>query len=268
MQLVRCEQCGAKALIAASQCPRCAHAFFLRGSRGETVPLGHCNVCDTYYPRRLGGCRWCGTKVSTFPTGLLKVAVGVVVAASVIGVGIWQYRSRTRPDEREAEQEARATMSVTPALAAQATPRVDSTLSGVAPFDSLSSGQLLAGESTGSGAAAGDVPAVLTPGVSPAPTPTPAQFDADSVAQRAAAAAARAAARERAPYTGPWTRAVAQSWVNVRASASLSATVVGVVTPNARVELGDSRGAWRRVRSVGFEGWADGAFFDTEASGR
>ncbi len=86
----------------------------------------------------------------------------------------------------------------------------------------------------------------------------------DSV-QRALAARA---AREAAPYAGPWTRAVAQSWVNVRAAASLSATIVGVVTPNTRVELGDSRGAWRRVRSAGFEGWADGAFFDAETSGR
>ncbi len=76
------------------------------------MPLGHCSVCDTYYPRRLGGCRWCGTKASTFPTRLLTVAVGVVLGACVIGVGIWQYRSRTRPDEQGAAQEVRASMSV------------------------------------------------------------------------------------------------------------------------------------------------------------
>jgi SH3-like domain-containing protein len=59
---------------------------------------------------------------------------------------------------------------------------------------------------------------------------------------------------------------VAQSWVNVRASASIGAAVVGVVTPNTRVQLGDRRGGWRRVRSAGFEGWADGNLFDADTS--
>ncbi len=225
------------------------------------MPLGHCSVCDTYYPRRLGGCRWCGTKASTFPTKLLTVAAGIVLAVCVVGVGVWQYRSRTRPDEQGAEQEARATMSVSPALAAQVSPRVDSSMGGaIAPLDSAGVRVVALADSQRSDA-----------GVS-APSPTavaeveaPAQPQAlpDSV-QRALERSARTAA----PYSGPWTRAVAQSWVNVRAAASLSAAIVGVVTPNTRVELGDSRGAWRRVRSAGFQGWADGAFFDADTSGR
>lgn len=258
MQLVRCEQCGAKALIAASQCPRCAHAFFLRGSRGETVPLGHCSVCDTYYPRRLGGCRWCGTKASTFPTRLLTVAAGVVLAACVVGVGVWQYRSRTRPDEQGAEQEARATMSVSPALAAQVTPRVDSSMGGaIAPIDSAGPVALPADSQRSDTGVSTPSPTAVA--AIEAPTQPPALPDS---VQRALDRAARA------PYSGPWTRAVAQSWVNVRAAASLSAAIVGVVTPNTRVELGDSRGAWRRVRSAGFQGWADGAFFDADTAGR
>lgn len=261
MQLVRCEQCGAKALIAASQCPRCAHAFFLRGSRGETVPLGHCTVCDTYYPRRLGGCRWCGTKASTFPTRLLTVAVGLVLGACVIGVGVWQYRSRTRPDNEGAEQEARATMSVAPALAAQITPRADTLAGVIAPLDTVSTDRPLAlADSARVRSTDSAVASVPAPPVERA---APVVADADS-ARRAEGRSARVSA----PYAGPWTRAVAQSWVNVRAAASRSAAIVGVVTPNARVELGDSRGAWRRVRSAGFEGWADSAFFDAETSGR
>ncbi|MEP7381396.1 MAG: SH3 domain-containing protein [Gemmatimonadota bacterium] len=246
MQLVRCEQCGAKALIAASQCPRCAHAFFLRGSRGQTVPLGHCSVCDTYYPRRLGGCHWCGTKVSTFPTGLVKLVIGLVAAASVVAVGVWQYRVRTRPDEQAAAQEARATMSVPPVLAAQVTPLVDSVTIGLPITDSLASVASVAAATLSASVESNARDSVASAGtVVPPVTRQPS-----------------------APYAGPWARAVAHSWVNVRASASLSATVVGVVTPNTRVQLGDSRGAWRRVRSAGFEGWADGAFFDSDSAGR
>jgi len=225
------------------------------------VPLGHCSVCDTYYPRRLGGCRWCGTKASTFPTRLLTVAVGVVLAVCVVGVGVWQYRSRTRPAEQGAEQEARATMSVSPALAAQVTPRVDSSMGGaIVPLDSAADRAAApAGSLRGDVAVAAPSPTAVTAVEAPAqPQALP-----DSV-QRALERAARLTA----PYSGPWTRAVAQSWVNVRAAASLSAAIVGVVTPNTRVELGDSRGAWRRVRSAGFQGWADGAFFDADTSGR
>jgi len=165
------------------------------------------------------------------------------------------------PAEQGAEQEARATMSVSPALAAQVTPRVDSSMGGaIVPLDSAADRAAApAGSLRGDVAVAAPSPTAVTAVEAPAqPQALP-----DSV-QRALERAARLTA----PYSGPWTRAVAQSWVNVRAAASLSAAIVGVVTPNTRVELGDSRGAWRRVRSAGFQGWADGAFFDADTSGR
>src|SRR6185312_17086419 len=62
MRFVRCEACGAKALVAASGCPHCGTSLGLRDSRGEPLALAHCPTCDLYYPRKLGECRWCGTE--------------------------------------------------------------------------------------------------------------------------------------------------------------------------------------------------------------
>jgi len=261
MQLVRCEQCGAKALIAASQCPRCAHAFFLRNSRGETVPLGHCNVCDTYYPRSRGGCRWCGTTVSKLPIGFPALLLGLLLAVGVVSVGVWQYRARTgNSAERQGDS-----------VGATAPGRVDPLVQGGGPAPAAASvvvpEAVLAPLSDSiargdSGAARGASADAQSSAAATSTTPPPVA---------APAAISPAADEDRPPpasYAGPWTRAVARSWVNVRGTASIDAAIVGVVTPNARVELGDVRGGWRRVRSAGVQGWADASFFAVDSTGR
>jgi hypothetical protein len=91
MRFVRCDSCGAKALVAATQCPKCSHPLGLRSSYGEAVPLAHCRGCDTYFPRAQGKCRWCdepARSVSHVP--FLWGAAGLVIVAGAWG--IWQYR--------------------------------------------------------------------------------------------------------------------------------------------------------------------------------
>ena len=263
MQLVRCEQCGAKALIAASQCPRCAHAFFLRDSRGKTVPLGHCKECDTFYPRSRGGCRWCGTKVSPLPIGVPALLLGVLVAACVVGVGVWQYRARAGPTpQRQGEAvQSKAPVPGEPLSGSGTTPPPPAAAAApVAVMTPLSDSLARMDSVPASLGGGGVLPTPAPPSASPPPVPLP-------VAPPPAGAEA-AARPSSAPYAGPWTRAVAQSWVNVRGAASIDAAVVGVVTPNARVELGEVRGGWRRVRSAGVEGWADAKFFAVDSAGR
>src|SRR5262249_44268342 len=67
MRSVRCDVCGTKALMAASQCPKCAHLFELRDGFGELLPLSYCDSCDSHYPASLGSCKWCGTKPAPPP---------------------------------------------------------------------------------------------------------------------------------------------------------------------------------------------------------
>jgi hypothetical protein len=92
MRSLRCDVCGTKALVAASTCPKCGHAFEVRDGFGELLPLAHCTTCDAYYPESVGGCRWCGTKPERSPIGPLGPhiwkGVGILVFAS-LAIGAW-----------------------------------------------------------------------------------------------------------------------------------------------------------------------------------
>jgi SH3-like domain-containing protein len=52
-------------------------------------------------------------------------------------------------------------------------------------------------------------------------------------------------------------RSVARDWVIIRRDASKSSKVVASIGPNSRVELGESRGTWRRLRTKGVAGWVE-----------
>jgi SH3-like domain-containing protein len=43
----------------------------------------------------------------------------------------------------------------------------------------------------------------------------------------------------------------------IRADASPHARIVASIGPNSRVELGESRGSWRRIRAKGLAGWVE-----------
>lgn len=287
MRFVRCEDCGAKALIAASQCPRCTHPLELRDSRGEPVPLAHCRSCDTYYPRSRGGCKWCGTKAPAAVALPLPAIGGVVAVLLLGGIGYWQYQARRGgADSGEAaavvaaQPPAIAPQDTLPATASATdsagtagdTTRPDTAAPAALPSVPVAQPQAAvpaptlapsnvtptatpsvnpAATATRPGAAVSPPPASPTqPAASPLPAPPPAIPTGPSATDR---------------YAGPWSRAVALEWVNVRGTPAREAGVVGVVTPNTRVLLGDVKMGWRRVRAAGFEGWADSRYFAADS---
>ncbi|HEX4936632.1 MAG TPA: hypothetical protein VFV33_25800 [Gemmatimonadaceae bacterium] len=234
------------------------------------MPLAHCRTCDTYYPRSRGGCKWCGTKASAAPSFPIPVLIGLAVALVMAAGGYWWLRS-----SRDARDEV---VAVSPSAPAQETgsPALVPSEGGVAPdaADSVRADTIPPGADTSGGA----MPQPVQPVVSPtAPSTPPAQPPV------AAGSTPNALPRATTPppspaiptgpssvdrFAGPWARGVAIEWVNVRGTPARDAAVVGVVTPNTRVLLGDVRAGWRRVRAPGFEGWADGRFFAPDSARR
>ena len=93
MRVVRCDACGAKAMIAAGQCPKCSHLFELRDGFGELLPLAYCSSCESYYPEHIGQCKWCGTKPERPPIWP-QVLRGLAAAGAVAIVGTAYLGSR------------------------------------------------------------------------------------------------------------------------------------------------------------------------------
>jgi uncharacterized protein YgiM (DUF1202 family) len=54
-----------------------------------------------------------------------------------------------------------------------------------------------------------------------------------------------------------WVRSVSRHWVIVRSGASKQSRIIASIWPNSRVELGESRGDWRRIRARGINGWVE-----------
>jgi SH3-like domain-containing protein len=56
-------------------------------------------------------------------------------------------------------------------------------------------------------------------------------------------------------------RATARNWVTVRAAASRSSRVIASIGPDTRVQLGEARGEWMRIRMKGINGWVERSRF-------
>jgi SH3-like domain-containing protein len=56
-------------------------------------------------------------------------------------------------------------------------------------------------------------------------------------------------------------RATVRNWVIVRAAASRSSRVVASIGPDTRVQLGEARGDWMRIRMKGITGWVERSRF-------
>lgn len=50
---------------------------------------------------------------------------------------------------------------------------------------------------------------------------------------------------------------IAREWIVVRSDARRTARIVASVGPNSRVQLGEERDGWRRLRARGIVGWID-----------
>jgi len=254
---VRCDRCGNKALIAASQCPHCGHLFDIRDGFGELVPMEHCSTCDTQYPAREGACRWCGTKPEVFRIAPYAWKGAGVLACIGLGWGAWAA-SRGTNETAIADSSVNESLTtvVDSGIAARRRARVvavadtalDSLLAAVATIDSSPPADSLADSVS--------VPAPIVP--------EPVAIDS-TPARRAPTVAARvpssSKATTRSSRTRGWMRATVRNWVIVRAAASNSSRVVASIGPDTRVQLGEARGDWMRIRMKGIIGWVERSRF-------
>jgi hypothetical protein len=245
MSFVRCQSCGSKALMAASQCPRCGEPLQLRDDYGKSLPLSRCRACDTYYPSAAGGCRWCGT---TTPRSRGPLVAAVFVAVVVMGGAAWGTMRYL--DGREV---ASPTLAATARVAEQAPARAMSALA-ASPAPASSPG------------AASPVPAssVAAQPVLPPTDAPPTVVPAASVAP--APPAAPPPPGRQAPDSSQWVGAVSTTWVNVRGHPSRDSAVIGVLKPESRVQLAHSRSAWTRVSAPGASGWVDRRLFAVDSA--
>lgn len=330
MRSVRCDVCGTKALMAASQCPKCGHAFEVRDGSGATLPLAHCATCDSYYPQSVGSCRWCGTKPERAAIGpLVWKGFGVLTFVS-LAIGAWlvhddsptpskpvrTFVADTLPtNQPKAESFGRKvvlaqrdssvadTADTTGSTIASESTRdaavaVAATDSAQASSTSVVATQPVAMQSAGTVAQTDSAPGVETTPAGPPPsipitrTVTPSRTrdravvdrprePADKPAARVLARApervvptrstarpptrvaakppTRAPARAKATASrgGRWVTSVARNWAVVRADPTRQSRIVASIGPNTRVQLGETRGAWRRIKAKGLAGWVE-----------
>jgi ribosomal protein L40E len=220
MRSVRCDVCGTKALIAASQCPSCGHLFEMRDGSGEPLPLAHCSSCDAYYPAHVDSCKWCGTTLRPEKARKETVSPAKWIAVAAFIAAVWLGLVGRDPRPQLAARLRESAQSKPEVARSDAGDRVTA----IAPVDTA-------------------------PPVDPV-VPT-------AVPQAAPQAAPQAPPPAKPRSATPWVSLVAKDWVIVRADAHGAAHIVASVGPNARVQLGESRGSWRRIRSRGIAGWVD-----------
>jgi hypothetical protein len=257
MSFVRCQACGAKALMAASQCPQCSEPLQLRDDYGNELPLSRCRACDTYYPRAAGSCRWCGTSASRARTPWLAVATVVVfLGGAVWGAGRY-LNGRETHLTRSTLSGPVAIAAGEPSLSRAVQPVALVTASPAAPDSSVAS---RATEAAGARRAEASIAATATP-IAPKPKP-----------QAALGVVAPAPTTEASPLPVPtaapdhWVGAVSTTWVNVRGHPSRDSAIVAVIKPESRVQLAQSRSAWTRVTAPGTSGWVDRRLFAVDSA--
>lgn len=228
MAYLRCESCGAKALVAASRCPSCATEFHLVDARGERMALARCRGCGIMH-RRDRSCHWCPpARAGRWRSPVVMQGMAAALLLASAGATTWRYGGELRGAMSRAiasVEERGATLAST----------------GTAP----------------------SAPATVATPV-PAPVPILAAAGTDSMP---ALALQDLQDSPPAPDSSAWTPAVARTWVNVRSDASRDGAVIGVIKPSERAMLGEpgKRSGWRQVKGAEFEGWADSRLFTADS---
>lgn len=244
MRLVRCDACGSKAILAASQCPKCAEPLYVRDSRGDDVPLARCRTCDTYYPRSRDGCRWCSSERR--PPGVPRWATGVaaalVVAVAALGISRLMPSGTPTPVPNVAEAEEPSPLRQPAAREPDVTRLPPATM----------------------------IPVVATGTVTAAPAPSRAAPVPSPVAPPPSQVATRKPAPDsaRGGNAGGRSFARATTWVNVRSEPASESSVVGIILPDSIVERGELRRGWRRVTTPRLTGWAAEKLFVVDSTVR
>ena len=250
MRSVRCDACGAKAMTAAAKCPKCSHLLELRDGFGELLPLAYCSSCDSYYPEQLGECKWCHTKPERPPIGP-KIWRGVGAGLAAVIGGIWLIGNLASSDTKRPRSKA------SPSTAA-VTQTADSTVDSVRQSAPTS---VVASASEDSAAPVTNVapsaPIVLPQTVPPIVEPAGEPRVARSVAATPRIMKSNGAVAPTTRRPSRWVRSVSRDWVIIRRGASKSSKIIASIGPNSRVDLGESRGTWRRLRTKGVDGWVE-----------
>lgn len=233
MRLVRCDACGSKAILAASQCPKCAEPLYVRDSRGDDVPLTRCRACDTYYPRSRENCRWCS---AARPVGVPRWAstvAGVVVIAGVViiagaALGVSRFVPATSP---------RSAPNVTQPEEPSPPLRVVAREPGITRLP----------------------PATIVPVVAAGTLTTGLALRHTRTVNLPPDSGRRGDARGR-------SFARATTWVNVRAEPNSESSVIGIILPDSIVERGELRRGWRRIITLRLTGWAAEKLFVADSA--
>jgi len=61
----------------------------------------------------------------------------------------------------------------------------------------------------------------------------------------------------RAKTRSGWVTSVARNWAVVRSNPTRQSRIIASIGPNTRVQLGETRGDWRRIRTKGLSGWVE-----------
>jgi hypothetical protein len=227
-------------MIAAAKCPSCGHLFELRDGFGELLPLSYCASCHSYYAESAGQCRWCGTQPERPPIDgkiVRQIGIGAAVVVGTVFL-IQNATSKAEPLPR-----TKAVASAKKAL--------------VPPTSALDTDMAMARAVQSANDSLASRPADSAPPVA-APT---AVSVIDSVASKVEAPTPASVVASTAPTAAPkravshWVRSVSRHWVIVRSGASKGSRIVASIGPNSRVELGEARGEWRRIRAKGITGW-------------
>jgi hypothetical protein len=233
-------------MTAAAKCPKCSHLLDLRDGFGELLPLAYCSSCDSYYPERLGECKWCHTKPERPPIGP-KIWRGVGAGLAAVLGGLWLIgnltssdtkRPRTKPGPSSVARNQAADSAADSAQQATPTSVVASASEDSTP--PMTSTAPLA-------------PIVLPQAVAPVNEPAMAQ----PVAALPRPVKSNGKVEPATRRSSRWDRSVTRDWVIIRRGASKSSKIVASIGPNSRVELGESRGTWRRLRTKGVAGWVE-----------
>jgi len=278
---VRCDKCGTKALVAASQCPHCGHLLTVRDGFGDLLPLAHCPTCESHYPLRDGECRWCGTKPEEGRRMAPYVWKGVgVVACLGVGWGTWLISRSDSENVATSQLVNQPTASRTTVVDSgeaslpSAQVHSDGTTGQVATNGNAADTLLQSGSQDSTQPALAPVEAAPPPaGVEAAYPPAgigasspPAAVEVTPVREPTIVAKRTRTPSKAAAATAPrrnvrWSGAAAREWVTVRAAPAHSARFVASIGPDTRVQLGEARGEWRRIRMKGISGWVERSQF-------
>lgn len=61
----------------------------------------------------------------------------------------------------------------------------------------------------------------------------------------------------RSKTSARWVTSVVRNWAVVRGDATRQSRIIASIGPNTRVQLGETRGEWRRIKAKGLAGWVE-----------